>query len=69
MKQKIITILMLISCLGMLFGNINIQIKGETKPHILKETTLASVPYVNWRNFAVFSKPFVNRIERTIGFI
>jgi len=51
MKQKIITILMLISCLGMLFGNINIQIKGETKPHILKETTLASVPYVELEEF------------------
>ena len=56
MKKKLVTLLIMISCLGMLLANLTIQIKGEAKPQTLKETTFSSLNYVDLEDFSTIFK-------------
>ncbi|HNW24626.1 MAG TPA: N-acetylmuramoyl-L-alanine amidase [Candidatus Cloacimonas sp.] len=64
MTKKLVTFLMLISCLGMLFANLTIQIKGEAKPQTLKETTISSINYVDLEDFSTIFKA-INKQDRS----
>jgi len=69
MKKKFFVFFALLTCLGMLLGNITIQIKGEVKPVNLQETTLSSVSYVALKDFSAIFKAISKRIEVTIDCI
>lgn len=56
MNKKFFIFFALLTCLGMLLGNITIQIKGEAKPVNLQETTLSSVSYVALKDFSAIFK-------------
>ena len=56
MNKKFFVFFALLTCLGMLLGNITIQIKGEVKPVNLQETTLSSVSYVALKDFSAIFK-------------